>query len=203
MSEIKTMRLLLQVLKPLQYLALVVMKMLILVSVILLNGIAPINAQSGITPQPDAKHIVIVKNKNNIPIKELYAGDMVRLRLTNSSKVKGVIMSIDSALFIVSNQQVRFDEIKKISTKKGWVRGVGGAFLVMGIGLVAASNSDGATIYVTTFTSLTNEDIHDFTWPGIALIGAGTVMLLPAYHDLGKFRLMVISSKPNYISQSF
>ncbi len=63
MSELKTMRLLLQVLKPLQYLALVVMKMLILVSVILLNGIAPINAQSGITPQPDAKHIVIVKKQ--------------------------------------------------------------------------------------------------------------------------------------------
>ena len=32
MSEIKTMRLLLQVLRPLQYLALVVMKMLLLVS---------------------------------------------------------------------------------------------------------------------------------------------------------------------------
>jgi hypothetical protein len=63
-------------------------------------------------------------------------------------------------------------------------------------------SSDAATTYVTTFSSYNNEDVNDLIWPGVALTGAGIAMLLPAYHDLGKFRLMVISSKPNYIFQS-
>jgi len=160
------------------------------------NNVASINAQGGIA-HSYTKHIVIVNNKNNKPIKKVYVGDKVRLKLTKASKVKGVIMSIDSASFIVSNQQVRFDEIMKISTKRGWVRGLGGAFLVLGVAMWGSASSDAATTYATTFSSYTDEDVNDLIWPGVALTGAGIAMLLPAYHDLGKFRLMVISSEPD------
>ncbi len=168
------------------------------------NNVASINAQSGIE-HSNTKHIVIVNNKNNKPIKELYVGSKVRLKLTKASKVRGVIMSIDSASFIVNNRQVRFDEIIKISTRKDWVQVLGGALVVTGLAIwIDGAGEAYADAYSNQFFPLANEDISggEHAFLGMALTGAGVALMLPAYHDLGKFSLMVISNKSNYFAQN-
>jgi len=46
------------------------------------------------------------------------------------------------------------------------------------------------------------ESSIEYILPAYALFGVGVAMVLPGYHKIGKFRLMVISSEPDYISQS-
>ncbi len=157
----------------------------------------PSYAQSEID-HANSKHIVMVNNKTNNPIKELYVGDKVRLKLTKASKVRGTIMSIDSVSFVVSNRRVCFDEIIKISTRKSWVQVVGGALIVSGW---AISFDGAADAYINQLVYEENSG-GEQAFLGMAMVGAGVAMVLPAYHDLGKFSLMVISSKPNDITQS-
>ena len=99
------------------------MKALILALLIVSGFLLPLNSQDVIN-QTNRKHIAIVNNNTSRTIKKLYAGDRVRLKLTNSSKIKGMIISIDSLHFNVSNRVVYFNEIMKISTKRGWVQGL-------------------------------------------------------------------------------
>ncbi len=113
-------------------------------------------------------------------------------------------MSIDSASFIVSNQHVRFDEIMKISTKKGWVQALGGAFIFGGLIMSAAVVGEqvGNSIANSFFGGVDHEESSiEYTLPAYALYGVGVAMVLPGYHKIGKFRLMVISSNPNGIPQ--
>ena len=152
------------------------------------NNVASINAQGGIA-HSYTKHIVIVNNKNNKPIKKVYVGDKVRLKLTNASKIKGIIMSIDSASFVVSNRHVRFDEIMKISTKKGWVQALGGAFIFGGLIMSAAVVGEqvGNSIANSFFGGVDHEESSiEYILPAYALFGVGVAMVLPGYHKIGK-----------------
>lgn len=169
----------------------------ILVCLLQLVLTLPSYAQSEID-NANPNHIVMVNNKTNKPIKELYVGDKVRLKLTKASKVRGIIMSIDSASLVVSNRRVRFDEIIKISTRKTWVQVVGGALIVSGWAIWFDGAGDAYASYWVDEEFLDGEQM----FLGMAMVGAGVAMVLPAYHDLGKFSLMVISSKPNDITQS-
>ena len=83
--------------------------------------------------QPDSRHILMVNNKTYKPMKEIHIGDEVRLILTNSTKVKGHIISIDSTFFTVDNNFVRLSDIRKISTKKRGVQLLGGVLIAGGI----------------------------------------------------------------------
>jgi small nuclear ribonucleoprotein (snRNP)-like protein len=151
------------------------------------------NAQS--KSSSGSRHIIIVNTKNNFrKVKELNVGDRVRIKLTNFSKVKGSITAIDSAFFTVGNRDVSLNEIRKISTRKEWVQGVGGAVIFGGLTLLFSGvMEDGVNTIASTHFNLEEEPMSDYTWMGMIATGAGVAMVLPNYREIGKYRLMSIS----------
>ena len=139
------------------------------------------------TAYADRGHIVLVKNDYNKKVKEIHIGDKVRLKLTNNSKVKGYVISIDSASFLVSNRLVTYDEIRKISTRKGGVKGLG--WTLISVGYVMSFFA----VAVDMFEVPSEEFTCDLLLPGIVSITAGVVMVLPNYRDLGKDSLYYVS----------
>jgi len=105
------------------------MKLLVIVLLMVVSGSA--FAQEGALDH-ESRHIIMVNN-NYKTLKEIHVGDKVRIVLTNSTKVKGQITSIDSTFFRVDGRMVHLHEVKSISTKKiGTQLGLGGALIAGG-----------------------------------------------------------------------
>ena len=100
------------------------MKTRIFLSLLLFAAIESSKAQD--------QNIVVLINNNNQRVQELHVGDFVKLELINSAKVKGTIMLIDPTFITVGIHRIGFDEILKFSTRKPWVRIVGGGLVLSG-----------------------------------------------------------------------
>lgn len=125
-------------------------------------------------------------------MKEIHIGDEVRLILTNSTKVKGYIISIDSTFFTVDNNFVRLSDIRKISTKKRGVQLLGGVLIAGGIASFASWDP-----CISLYGNASSCD-NGLFFLGLGLTGAGVAVVGPGYHKIGKSkRLMLISGKPN------
>ena len=92
------------------------MHLLLTIATIVFCSCVSVKGQDS-TAQPISRHILMV-NKTHETLKEINIGDPIRLKLTNSTKVKGHVISIDSTFFTVDNIVVYIEQIKKISTKK-------------------------------------------------------------------------------------
>jgi len=139
-----------------------------------------------------SRRILLINNQRNQQIKELHAGDWVKLKLTDATKVKGIIMRIDTTSFVVSNRQVAFNQVMKISTKQSWVRGVGFGLLGIGTSLMWLGGMEDSVNQFYGFEDST----ADLVLPGLIATGAGLVMVLPNYRDMGKHRFMVVEHPP-------
>lgn len=175
------------------------MKILKLVFVIVLSVIECVYAQSKAAFHPDTKHIVLVNSQFNRRTKEMYVGDKVRLKLITSFKVKGSIMSIDSTFFTINNVNIPYDMIRKISNKKGWLKGVGAAMIVGGLlySFTAVFAEAYVSVATSSFGSPFEEPPYSNALPGLLVAGAGIVMVLPGYYRIGNYELVVVSTRPN------
>jgi len=107
--------------------------LLLTIAVIVFCSCVSVHAQDS-TELPETRHIVILsKNYGQYePFKEINIGDEVRLRLTNSTRVKGHITSIDSTFFTVDTNVVHLNEIVSISTKNKKTQIIVGGALLAG-----------------------------------------------------------------------
>ena len=172
------------------------MKTILLIGYLIVIALQPDNVKAqGSLDTLRSPYLVLVNNQSNQQVAELQVGNWVKLKLTNATKIKGIIMQVDTASFTVSNKRVRFDEIIKISTKKRWVQGVGIGLMAAGtiwgvLGISASESLDGWLDVETPY-------VGTFIVPGLIATGAGMVMALPNYRDIGKYSLIVIDSSQN------
>jgi small nuclear ribonucleoprotein (snRNP)-like protein len=145
-------------------------------------------AQDKPTPT-ETRHILIVDNGHDTQ-KLVNIGDKIRLILTNSKRIKGHVVSIDSTFFTIDKRVVHLEEIGKISTKKSWSQGVGGFFLAAGIGFMVAE------LATSTPESSIGPGDGAMAIIGLPLLIAGAAMVHPKYQQLGKSKWLVISSTP-------
>ncbi len=161
------------------------MHLLLTIAAIVFFSCVSIHAQDS-TELPESRHILIV-NKTHETLKEVNIGDKVRLKLLDASKVKGHITSIDSTSFTVDNLVIYLDAINKISTTKRGEQLLGGALAAGGLVSFALAFSNERTF----------EAIALYGIMGIGLTSVGVVMMIPGYHNIGKSKFLLISSKPN------
>jgi len=111
----------------------------------------------------------------------VHIGDKVRLKLTNSTKVKGHIISIDSTLLTVDTTAVQHNEIVKISTKNSG--SLLGAALIA-VGVISFVSYDPCIELFSSPPPCCNEDILIVL--GLSPTGAGVAALVsPGYHKIG------------------
>lgn len=160
------------------------MKPGIFLTILLLAAINSVKAQTEIK-KPGSNNIVVLINDRNQRIKELHVGDFVKLELINATKVKGTIMLIDSTSMTVDSRRLSYDEILKFSTRKNWVRILGGGLIFSGL--------------IISFTELlepiANPEPSDLALISLPLYGVGIAMVLPNYHEIGKYILLVVPDK--------
>ena len=162
-------------------------RLILILTVLVLVSNQYVSLAQDSTVRPETRHIVIL-NKKYEPFKEINIGDEVRLILTNSTRVKGHITSIDSTFFTVDANVVHLNEIEQISTKKTWQQ-------VLGIPLVALGG-------LYTIAGLANiGDIADDNLVGAALLlgipitAIGVGIMSPGYHRIGKNKRFIVISR--------
>lgn len=162
------------------------MKLLILTVVLVVSGAA--FAQDK-TLDPANRYMVILDKKYE-PLKEIHVGDKVRIKLINSTRVKGQITSIDSTFFKIDSRMVHLHEVRKISTKKEWVKFLGVPFVAYG-GLLVIIGSDNIVS-----SSVDDPGGEAAILLGIPITAAGVGLMGPGYHKIGKFKRLIIMSNP-------
>ena len=146
----------------------------------LLTTIDPVKAQNRVN-QPTSDNIIILINDRNQRLKELYVGDFIKIELINSTKVKGTIRLIESEFITVGDRRISFDEILKFSTRRTWVRIMGGGLILSGL-IISLTQS---------LEPIADPKPSDLALVSIPLYGVGLAMVLPNYHEIGKYMLVV------------
>jgi len=157
------------------------MRTRILLTLILLFGLDATMAQNAVEQSGAANSIILI-NTNNQRTRELHVGDFVKLELINSVKLKGTIMEIDSTFLTIGDRRISYDEILNFTTRKTWVRILGGGLIFSGL-IISLTQSIG---------SVADPEPSDLTLVSIPLYGLGLALLLPDYHYIGKYMLVVV-----------
>jgi len=167
------------------------MHLLLTIATIVFSSCVSVHAQDSTAPS-NTRHILIL-NKKYETFKEINIGDEVRLILTNSTRVKGHITSIDSTFFTVDKIVVHLDEIASISTKNKKAQIiVGGALLA---GAIAS------LVIIRTSENISLDEAGGVFLLGLGLTVAAVGTMLPNYHNIGKSKwFIVILNKPDTVN---
>ena len=153
------------------------MKTRVILSFLLLAAIEFAKAQD--------QNIVVLINNNTQRTKELHVGDFVKVELVNSTIVKGTISLIDPTFMTVGVDRIGFDEILKFSTRKPWVRILGGGLIFSGL-VISLTQA---------LEPLAEPEPSDLAYVSLPLYGVGLAMLLPNYHEIDKYLLVVVPAR--------